>query len=336
MLPFVHYVTSRSSDWLQVSSPFSFSIIAARAGVAVWGGAQNTASSLPDVTSIRDYRKTGAERGLGVFFFSFLGRGCRLVSDDGRERGRHAEHAHRVREQVLRIWRSAAAALLQGEDGGDRRLLPEKQRHLDRHLPQVRSVSPRARCTSTSRCGRTAVLGLWWKPMCFSTSITNINHAFPLVFVLQSGDCQPCILYCNHPHFLFVAEWTLRKLNVDPFINSCTRQITCGYALFVGLSVAKTVTLWIDESNSASIIDVLFCFFFRSLHVSVNVYICGFLVAQFPSAARRVGLVTWRAWLANGGGGGACRGNIDPHMLRGSSQTLLEGASTHQPTKYLQ
>ncbi|TNN25568.1 hypothetical protein EYF80_064301 [Liparis tanakae] len=56
----------------------------------------------------------------------------------GRERGGHAEHAHRVRQQILRARWRAAAALLPGEDGGDRQLLPEEQRHLDRHLPEVR------------------------------------------------------------------------------------------------------------------------------------------------------------------------------------------------------
>lgn len=46
--------------------------------------------------------------------------------EDGGERGRHAEHADWVWEQIFRVRWSAAAALLQGEDGGDRELLPEK------------------------------------------------------------------------------------------------------------------------------------------------------------------------------------------------------------------
>ncbi|XP_040985562.1 sulfotransferase 4A1 isoform X2 [Aquila chrysaetos chrysaetos] len=40
--------------------------------------------------------------------------------EDGGERGRDPQHARRVREQVLRVQWGAAAALLPGQDGGDR------------------------------------------------------------------------------------------------------------------------------------------------------------------------------------------------------------------------
>lgn len=54
------------------------------------------------------------------------------------------------------------------------------------------------------------------------------------------------------------------------------------------------------------------------------------LVAQFLSTARRVGLVTWRAWLANGGAGGACRGNIDLHA-EAKQETLFRGSRRPSP-----
>lgn len=58
--------------------------------------------------------------------------------EDGGERGRDPQHSRGVREQVLRVQWGAAAALLPGEDGGDRQFPGEGQRRLDRHLPQVR------------------------------------------------------------------------------------------------------------------------------------------------------------------------------------------------------
>lgn len=57
---------------------------------------------------------------------------------DGGERGRDPQHARGVREQVLRVQWGAAAALLPGEDGGDRQFPGEGQRRLDCHLPQIR------------------------------------------------------------------------------------------------------------------------------------------------------------------------------------------------------
>lgn len=246
------------------------------------------------VPSRRHFQQGLSQNGGGkrsrCFFFSFLGGGCRLVSEDGRERGRHAEHAHRVREQILRIWRCAAPALLQGEDGGYRRLLPEKQRHLDRHLPQVRSVSARV---SHAPCTLHVHLSLREKS---SSRIMMKANVFlpPSPTLIMNFTLFLC---CNwRPSPIFICN-CCRSLSADIAKIKCwswlnthwyTRHIISDYAPFVGFSVTKNCHI---ESRRVNI-----CF-----STLAPMFTSADSVAQFPRTARRVGLVTWRAWLANGG-----------------------------------
>lgn len=120
----------------------------------------------------------------------------------------------------------------------------------------------------------------------FLSSITNINYAFSCL----------CVLFGDHDPFLFVIMAIRRLFLYGHYENEMLMMLLNTHKQLHATDVSVLwATFRIDESASAFVIDVLFCFIFflpSGASTLASMFTSADFVAQFPSTTRRVGLDT--------------------------------------------
>lgn len=231
-----HYVTSRSSDWLQVHSAFSLSIVADRAEVAVWEGAQNTAFA----PSRRHFHqglitKRGRKQ-ISVLFFSFLGgvgSWARMAESEADTPSTPIEFESKYFEfDGVRLPPFCRGKMEEIADFSLRSsdiwivTYPKSGPFLPSLVPCTLHVRMSLQEYSSSR--------IMTKANMFLSSITNIYYALFLSLCCIWRPRPICIRYYCHSSSVFV--WTLRKRNADDVVEytqTATRdRCVCVMGLF--------------------------------------------------------------------------------------------------------